>query len=53
MHETVFAEDAMNALSEEEHRYVCTHIFPRIGRLRTTEEIATALRGIDHLFPLS
>jgi len=44
-YQQVFAEDAMNALSEEEHRYVCTHIFPRIGRLRTTEEIAAALGG--------
>ena len=40
----VFAEDAMNALSEEEHHYVCTHIFPRIGRIRSTEEIVAALR---------
>ncbi len=42
----VFAEDAMNALSEEEHHYVCTHIFPRMGRLRSTEEIVAALRRI-------
>jgi nicotinamidase-related amidase len=41
----VFAEDAMNALTEEEHRYVCTHIFPRIGRVRSTDEIVAALRG--------
>jgi nicotinamidase-related amidase len=40
----VFAEDAMNALSQEEHRYVCTHIFPRMGRIRSTEEIIAALR---------
>ena len=40
----VFAEDAMNALSEEEHHNVCTHIFPRIGRIRSTEEIVAALR---------
>src|SRR6185312_7342654 len=35
----VFAEDAMNALSEDEHHYVCTRIFPRMGRLRSTDEI--------------
>lgn len=32
-YQQVFAEDAMNGLSEEEHRCVCTPIFPRIGRL--------------------
>jgi nicotinamidase-related amidase len=41
----VFAEDAMNALSKEEHRYVCTHIFPRMGRLRSTEQIVAALHA--------
>jgi nicotinamidase-related amidase len=44
-YQQVFAEDAMNALSEEEHRYVCTHIFPRIGRLRSTDEIVAAFHG--------
>ncbi len=29
---------------QEEHRYVCTHIFPRMGRIRSTEEIIAALR---------
>ncbi|SRR6266852_4302516 len=43
-YQQVFAEDAMNALSQEEHRYVCAHIFPRIGRLRSTDEIVAALR---------
>jgi isochorismate hydrolase len=41
----VFAEDAMNALSEEEHHYVCTRIFPRMGRLRSTDEIVAALQA--------
>jgi len=45
-YQQVFAEDAMNALSEEEHRYVCTQIFARIGRLRSTDEIVAALRGM-------
>ena len=48
-YQQVFAEDAMNALSEEEHRYVCTHIFPRSGRLRSTDEIAAALRGTQRV----
>ncbi|WP_238884158.1 hydrolase [Clostridium sp. YIM B02551] len=35
----VFAEDAMTAMSKEEHDYVCKNIFPRIGKVRNTEEI--------------
>ena len=45
----VFAEDAMNALSEEEHYYACTRIFPRMGRLRSTDEIVAALRATEHV----
>jgi nicotinamidase-related amidase len=36
----IFVEDAMTAATIEEHDYVCKHIFPRIGRIRTTEEVA-------------
>lgn len=39
----VFAEDAMNALSMEEHHYTCTYIFPRIGRIRSSSEIVVAI----------
>ncbi len=35
----VFAEDAMTDSVQEGHEYVCTHIFPRFGRIRSTEEI--------------
>jgi len=41
----VFAEDAMNALSVEEHQHTCTYIFPRIGRIRSTGEIVAAISG--------
>ncbi len=41
----VFAEDAMNALSGEEHQHTCTYIFPRIGRIRSTDEIVAAISG--------
>src|SRR5579875_1961718 len=44
----VFAEDAINALSEEEHHYVTTRIFPRMGRLRSTDEIVAALQAREH-----
>lgn len=38
-----FVEDAMAAITQEEHDYVCKYIFPRIGQLRTTEEILSSL----------
>ncbi|WMT39519.1 isochorismatase family protein [Paenibacillus sp. D2_2] len=34
----IFITDAMAAASEEEHQSSCKYIFPRIGKLRTTEE---------------
>ncbi len=40
---TVIAEDACSAASAEQHQGSMTHIFPRIGRVRSTEEILTAL----------
>lgn len=39
-----FVEDAMAAITQEEHDYVCKYIFPRIGQLRTTEEILSSLK---------
>jgi nicotinamidase-related amidase len=41
----VFAEDAMNALSVEEHQHTCTYIFPRMGRIRSTDEVVAAISG--------
>ncbi|NWL89833.1 hydrolase [Paenibacillus sp. 79R4] len=42
----ILITDAMAAASEEEHQLSCKYIFPRIGKLRTTEEfIAEAGRG--------
>lgn len=35
----IFAEDAMAADKQTDHEYVCTRIFPRLGRTRTTKEI--------------
>jgi nicotinamidase-related amidase len=40
----IFSTDAMTASTKEEHDYVCNYIFPRIGQLRTTEEIVLSLR---------
>ncbi len=39
----VFAEDAMAAMSAEEHTFTVTKTFPRIGLVRKTEEIIAAL----------
>jgi nicotinamidase-related amidase len=40
----IFVEDAMTAVTKEEHEYVCKYIFPRIGKLRTTKEIISSLK---------
>jgi nicotinamidase-related amidase len=40
----VFAEDAMAALSAEEHAHTATKIFPRIGLVRKTGEILDGLK---------
>ncbi|RUT33698.1 hydrolase [Paenibacillus zeisoli] len=38
-YQQIFAIDAMTGFSQAEHDYVKGHIFPRIGRIRTTQEI--------------
>ncbi len=40
----IFSTDAMTASTKEEHDYVCKYIFPKIGKLRTTEEIISLLK---------
>lgn len=40
----IFLEDAMTASRKEEHDYVCKYIFPRIGKIRTTEEVLKLLK---------
>jgi len=39
----IFAEDAMSAMTSEEHINTINHIFKRIGRVRTTKEILDQL----------
>jgi len=41
----IFVEDAMSALSLEEHAFTVTKIFPRIGLVRKSGEILTDLMG--------
>lgn len=40
----IFASDAMTGLSKQEHDYVLSYIFPRMGRIRTTEQILAAAK---------
>jgi len=40
----VFVEDAMAGLSEGAHAFAVSTIFPRIGRIRSTEQVLAALK---------
>ncbi|HUW37795.1 MAG TPA: isochorismatase family protein, partial [Rhodocyclaceae bacterium] len=42
-YQQIFAEDAMSAMSAEEHAMTIGKIFPRIGRVRKTAEILAGL----------
>lgn len=41
----IFANDAMAARETSDHEFAVTRIFPRIGRVRNTEEIIRGLTG--------
>jgi nicotinamidase-related amidase len=41
----VFVEDAMAGLSTEAHSFAIKAIFPRIGRVRSTEQVLKAIRA--------
>jgi nicotinamidase-related amidase len=43
-YELVFAEDAMSSLSEEAHNFAIKNIFPRMGRVRSTDEIVKSFQ---------
>lgn len=43
--EQIFPHDAMTARSAEGHSNAMKHIFPRIGRVRSTNEVIAALRA--------
>jgi nicotinamidase-related amidase len=44
-YQQVFVEDAMTSRSAEEHQHTVTRIFPRIGRVRSTEQVLVALKA--------
>ncbi|WP_332248981.1 isochorismatase family protein [Anoxybacteroides tepidamans] len=39
----IFVEDVMTASTKEEHDYVCQYILPRIGQIRTSQEVVDLL----------
>lgn len=39
----VFVEDAMSSSNADHHRFAVEHIFPRLGRVRSTEQVLQAL----------
>lgn len=41
----IFAEDAMSDFSAEAHTFAIANIFPRIGRVRSTAAVLTAIRS--------
>ena len=42
-YEVVFAEDAMSSVSAEAHEFPIKNVFPRMGRVRSVEQIVKAL----------
>ncbi len=42
-YQLIFAEDAMGSMKMELHQFAITHIFPRIGLIRTTEDVLKAI----------
>jgi nicotinamidase-related amidase len=43
-YQQIFVEDAMAARDADEHSHTVTWLFPRIGRVRSTEEVLGALK---------
>lgn len=41
----LFVEEAMTASAQEEHDYVVNTMFPRMGKIRTAEQVIAALKG--------
>ena len=41
----VFAEDAMSSMDAEAHHFTCRHIFPKMGRVRSTRALIDMLQA--------
>lgn len=37
----IFVEDAMTSMAKDAHDFVCKNIFPRMGQIRSTEEVVS------------
>jgi nicotinamidase-related amidase len=44
--ELVFVEDAMSSVSSDAHGFAISNIFPRMGRIRSTEQVLAAIASI-------
>ncbi|HVO34406.1 MAG TPA: hydrolase [Gemmatimonadales bacterium] len=45
-YQLVFAEDAMAGMASEAHQFAVTAIFPRLGLVRSTEDVLKALKPL-------
>jgi nicotinamidase-related amidase len=43
--EQVFVEDAMSGLTADAHQFAIATIFPRMGRIRSTDEVLAAIKA--------
>jgi nicotinamidase-related amidase len=43
--EQIFVEDAMSGLTADAHHFAITTIFPRMGRIRSTDDVLAAIRA--------
>jgi nicotinamidase-related amidase len=44
-YELVFVEDAMSSMQADAHRFACGHIFPVMGKVRSTRHVIDALQA--------
>lgn len=45
-YELVFAEDATSSMSAEAHEFAVSNIFPRMGRIRSTDQVLAAIGSV-------
>jgi nicotinamidase-related amidase len=44
-YELVFVEDAMSSMAADAHQFACKHIFPVMGKVRSTRHVIDALQA--------
>lgn len=44
-YELVFVEDAMSSMAADAHQFACRHIFPVMGKVRSTRHVIDALQA--------